>query len=343
MTDTTMAQAVLVNDTSSLNHHGCNIVVEEIRRNAAMAGIQVVHTVKLHEDWQQARHVERIRGSDLVIVNGEGTLHDSRPRAVRLALCASFCRQHGIVPVLINSVYQRNDALIAKHVTSFERVFVRESNSQHELARVGIQSRVVPDMTFALQWPLEHTDRKTERIVYSDSVLPDVARELCLRYQATRGSVFITLQCRPPKREQEKTAISVMARWAVNLGRHVPLEWLTTASAPWTERWDTREDLLATVAASRLIVTGRFHLVCLALLARTPFVAVESNTFKIGGLLQDVGLSHRLLRTDRLDDSLLDYASWQKDELERIALYTEEARRRIEEMFREVRGISGPA
>lgn len=39
-----------------------------------------------------------------------------------------------------------------------------------------------------------------------------------------------------------------------------------------------------------LVVTGRFHGICLAILAKRPFVAFASNTHKIEGLLKDANL-----------------------------------------------------
>lgn len=42
--------------------------------------------------------------------------------------------------------------------------------------------------------------------------------------------------------------------------------------------------LLSTIGQSRLVVTGRFHMVCACLLTKTPFVALKSNSHKIEGM-----------------------------------------------------------
>ena len=39
------------------------------------------------------------------------------------------------------------------------------------------------------------------------------------------------------------------------------------------------------------VVTGRFHTACMALLTKTPFLALNSNSWKIEALLKDVGLN----------------------------------------------------
>lgn len=44
---------------------------------------------------------------------------------------------------------------------------------------------------------------------------------------------------------------------------------------------------LPQLAGAELVVTGRFHGVCLAIPARRPFLALASNTHKVEGLLAD--------------------------------------------------------
>jgi polysaccharide pyruvyl transferase WcaK-like protein len=94
---------------------------------------------------------------------------------------------------------------------------------------------------------------------------------------------------------------------------------------------------LKRISAKSLIVTGRFHMVCMSLLARTPFLALSGNTHKIEGILTDVQLPHRYLTSlsDRRD--LISAAEWRDDEAARIDTYLETARSRISEMFSRIR------
>jgi hypothetical protein len=124
------------------------------------------------------------------------------------------------------------------------------------------------------------------------------------------------------------------------LGQFAPLSWRRKnqgwrrSLAPFGQAsHGTLVELFHLIAGSRLVVTGLFHMSCLALLARTPFVALPSNTHKIEGLLDDVGLPHRFIPGQNLPEALLEYARWNAGEAERVEAYIAGARRSIDEMF----------
>jgi polysaccharide pyruvyl transferase WcaK-like protein len=89
-----------------------------------------------------------------------------------------------------------------------------------------------------------------------------------------------------------------------------------------------------------LIVTGRFHMVCLAMLARTPFIALEGNTHKIEGVLADANLSNRFCSAlpDGLD--LLAWSKWHDEEFAALEAFLQEARSRISRMFFRIRQLA---
>jgi hypothetical protein len=147
----TKARTILLNDTSSFNHHGCDLVMERIREHCKKSGLDLWHTVKLGDDWRAERHLGRIKESKIVLVNGEGIFHHDRKKARVLAQSAAFCREQNIPCFLINSVYQDNGTELAHSVRAFNLIFVRESRSQTELRKEGVDSEVVPDMTL-LRW-----------------------------------------------------------------------------------------------------------------------------------------------------------------------------------------------
>jgi polysaccharide pyruvyl transferase WcaK-like protein len=329
-------RVVLLNDTSSYNHHGCDIVVDQVRRHCERHDFELWHRVKLGDDWRAARHRKRLAAADLVIVNGEGSFHRDRKLALTLAQSAPFCRERGIPCFLINSVYQDNGAEMAHSVRQFSLIFVRESRSQKELREVGVESEVVPDMT------LSHPDlsqRPRHRFLVTDSSSDTSAEQLHAFYaraegaelaslfkpvsivRALRHGVTTLLGKRAPKLWRFESARSVKSRHA--LFAEIPPEQI--------------EALLERISSAKLIVTGRFHMVCLAMLARTPFVALEGNTHKIEGLLADSGLSSR--HHHRLPDprELLAWSTWRKEEVLRMEAYLETARARIAEMFVKIR------
>ena len=78
-------------------------------------------------------------------------------------------------------------------------------------------------------------------------------------------------------------------------------------------------------------------MVCMALLTKTPFIALPSNTQKIQGLLDDVGLPYRLSSDVVSLGKTSELACWRKGELEKIDAYLSHARQSIAAMFAALR------
>ena len=330
-------KTTLLNDTSSYNHHGCSLVVGQIREQCKKYGLTLWYTVKLGDDWRAERHRKRLAQSDIVIVNGEGTLHHDRKSARILAQSAAFCRAHSIPCFLINSVYQANGKEMADLVRQFDLVFVRESRSQAELRREGIDSDVVPDMT------LSHPDLsqlvRRNGMLVTDSSCDDAALQLHHFYTQTDGAKLATLYAPVSK---SRAFRMLAARW---LGNHAPKRWRSQLNRSVTvERLafgaaprEPVDALFNRISSTSLIVTGRFHMVCMAMLARTPFVALQGNTHKIEGLLADANLSNRYCPSLCAERDPLIWSNWNDHEAARLEAYLQSARSRISQMFSRIR------
>ncbi len=74
------------------------------------------------------------------------------------------------------------------------------------------------------------------------------------------------------------------------------------------------------LASLDLLLTGRYHAVCLALATRTPFMAITSNTPKIESLLRDVfGTSGRVRTTQQIGNfDLRRPLGWTEAEVEAL-------------------------
>jgi Polysaccharide pyruvyl transferase len=328
----TKPKAILLNDTTSFNHHGCHLVVEQIRNNCLRHGLDLWHTVKLREDWQAPPHRARLLESDIVLVNGEGTLSNNRSMALNLVRSAAFCRERDIPCVLINSVYQDNGKEIADLVRQFDLVFVRESLSQIELGQAGINSEVVPDMT------LSHADLPSVTrtgVLVTDSSSDSAAAQLEQFFTRTDGAEPATLFTPLATSEAlRKLVVRVIGkrttkRWGLDwhrVGRMRNPVFDTAAVG-------SVHDLFRRVCSKSLIVTGRFHMVCMAMLARTPFVALPGNTHKTEGMLADAGLLHRFRSSAPNAPDLQAWSEWREEEVATVEAYLEEARGRISRMF----------
>jgi hypothetical protein len=74
-------------------------------------------------------------------------------------------------------------------------------------------------------------------------------------------------------------------------------------------------------------------MVCMAMLARTPFIALPGNTHKIEGMLADADLTNRYRSSLPDGHDLLAWSNWYDDEVSHIEAYVQDARSRISRMF----------
>ena len=190
----------------------------------------------------------------------------------------------------------------------FDRIWVRESASLRILQDAGFNNAgMVPDLCFSADF-----NSGTERhgTVLTDSVLP--ATTAALRQRATEtGARFLPMQ---PLR-----ALSYV-KWAVN---HAAL---SAAAA----------DYYRALAGANTVITGRFHAVIFCLLARTPVLAVASNTSKIEAMLRDaLGSDSRMVEPGSLPPDVPPYSA---DELARLSAYIATARAQAQAMFDAIAG-----
>lgn len=300
-----MLQAILFNDTSYDDHHGCQLVIRQIRALAAEAGIHIAHASPVRHDWSKdAFLIERIAQADLCIVNGEGTMHDDAPAAMMLGALARHCSKLGIPCVLINSVWQNNRQLI-EFASEFSQIYVRDPLSRAELALSGIAAEVVPDLTLTFRPEILRTGRRG--LVLNGSVLKPIQQELWRTLKELPGDQevrYLSIRTVPPLRagnERRYFFKSLKANskmWRHKLSSRLAHPDASPSKGLGRLRWrysvQSTAEFLNTISAAEGVITGRFHMVTLCMITGTPFMALGSNTHKIEGLLEQAGLADRL-------------------------------------------------
>ena len=164
-------KAILLNDTSGEQHVGCSLVIDNLRRICRDHEIDVIETFTrkdlLSNDVRNRVFSPSI---DLIIVNGEGTLHHS-PRATSGLLHLKTDKPKILVNTVWESMYCCSDLL-----KNFKFISVRESYSYREICKSvdGKKVEVIPDLIFYDPNKLRNIDS----IGYSDSVMTHVCGEL---------------------------------------------------------------------------------------------------------------------------------------------------------------------
>jgi polysaccharide pyruvyl transferase WcaK-like protein len=323
-----MAVVGVFNDTSVTRHHGCNAVMQTLRRELDNRGVKVAYYWPVGVDWQKHRQLLSKCPVDAIIVNGEGSIHHSRvrPRARYLAELGAFASSSLNVPsYLINATIEALEDETLTALGSFHRVYVRETGSQRYLAENGLDSQIVPDLSFLTPVPEPFTQTRAGVLV-TDSVDADARKKLS-QWSNSVGAHFHSMQIRKPWLERK-------------LGK------LTRAVAPRSP--SLKSDLTETtdflgfvreLLTARAVVTGRFHTVTLSILTGTPVCALPSNTRKISNVLTDVlGDPSRVTSFDQLmrfdsAPAFADAVQYSLSERQAIDRYIARARAAAAEMF----------
>ncbi|GAB5387774.1 MAG: polysaccharide pyruvyl transferase family protein [Alphaproteobacteria bacterium] len=337
----------LFNETRALGHHGCSLVSRRIHTLAARHDMVVHHAVAGDGDGRAERY---IADCDLVLVNGEGSIHSSNHNAHRLTALAPLARQHGKPAILLNALYQGNDASIAEATRSFDAIWVRDQISQSELADHGLEATVVPDLTLSHKMPSlqerPYTQAEADKqLVITDSTLRNKSRALYDLYRrqnaAQPGSAaFLPFKARPPLMHTKPD---------YGLRRRIGFEAKYAGSRLWPAPSYSRDryrfiipDLDQCLGylhhRASGVIAGRFHALCMALVLGVPVMAVGSNTRKIEPLLAAAGLQDRLL--PHLPDSIGSVPDYTPAEQTARLAFLADCQSRADQMFKKVAQIA---
>ncbi|NLS06760.1 polysaccharide pyruvyl transferase family protein [Rhizobium sp. P32RR-XVIII] len=355
------SKAILINDTSTKPHLGCRLVVSQIVKLAASHGIQVVATSSVHTDWRtQSALQDEMRKADLVIVNGEGTLHHSSRQAKALADVGPFCRSAGVPSILVNSVYEENDDAIARACEAFDRIYVRESRSAHNARLAGLKVEVVPDLTLSSRAMSSYrSSSRGGSMVVTDNANSERNKQLLEHALRRRDASYLNLNtCEPSNPFLDKSARPFAVfmpdgvadeapapRQPQRIGYRAfrksvfrPLMASRMAMIRDTTRFRPAADILTTIAEAKGLIAGRFHAACLSLMAGTPFASMASNTSKTRGMLEDAGLSQFLAGDPAAAFQLA--TSWREQDNIAAAAYVARAERDALEMFNDIASLA---
>ena len=297
--------------------------------------LDIQFTWPVGADWRKYRTKLKklVSTCDAVIVNGEGTIHstDERERAQFTAAISELASENDKPSYLINATVQNLGSAAIQSLRKYRKIFVREGKSKDFLLSFGIESEVVPDLSFITNY--ENLDFHREGILFTDSVseetsvlLQNKANEILAKYSPMRCS-----------HKDKKT----LARLS-NFGKRVRNRLYSPARFTWEPDHDLINRWLIQLCQSKLVVTGRFHTVTMCILTKTPFVFVSSNTHKIESVVRDVfANSGRQLLSYEIDqlsaEELEKYSSFSEYELNCIDNYLKRSWILVEKMFDEIK------
>ena len=314
----TNGNALLIGDTSAWYHWGCSCTSiglhDELRRRWRSVSSIAMHrltglaalpaTVEQFDDEATfeafcSAHpsiVDAMRGSDRVYINGEGTLHGTGPSALALLFLARIAsiRLGREVHLINHSCFPDGAARLVDSPAAglYRRVYsdlafvaVRERISHALLGDMGIDAAQAFDCL-----PLfaeRHYERRegagnSRRVVIAGSVAwgaGDASGRIAEFVRQLAGEGFEPGVLLGASRLMASDDIVFVERLTAEAGGSFDVHY-AASEAEW----------LRIIDESAALISGRFHHSIAAAFLDTPFVVMESNTPKISGLLEMLGV-----------------------------------------------------
>jgi polysaccharide pyruvyl transferase WcaK-like protein/tetratricopeptide (TPR) repeat protein len=312
-------RTLLLNDTSYWYHWGCSCTSLAIReqlqaQGRAVSGLPIDRLAGLQplpasrEQLDDAAFFTRFRqanaalcaliaGADDVIINGEGSLHGATHTSISLLYLAWIARRYLDRPVRIinHSCYPTGSTqpgggavedFYRQVYQGLDAIVVREPVSAALLEKLGIPVTLGFDCLplYAEAHRETITQSTSDRLLIAGSVAAGPGMvEACARLAIDARKTGL----RPAFLFGANANLAADDReFARQLG-HAAGGSIELCHATSEAAW------LSAIASARLLVSGRFHYSIAAAWLGTPFIALDSNTPKMDGLMQTLGLGCR--------------------------------------------------
>lgn len=321
--------AVILNDTSTRYHHGCARVMRLLVAGLQRHGLTISARSPARHDWaRDETFLDELTKADVVVINGEGTLHHGRPAGAALLEVVDHpaCR----APVaLVNALWEDNPLDWSGPLSRMALRAARDSASAATMSEAGAPARWLPDLS--LSAPAETSASARDGLIIGDSV------KLAARQVLARAALSLPdAQYLPTKTLAHPIWRSAVAR-SLLFRAYNGVASLRTP--PFDMAWD-ESDYLSRLAAAQGQITGRFHAVCLSMLTETPFLALASNASKIERLLTDAGIGReRLISAADLARPVVPPA-FTAEERAAIRAFCAMATERAEALFRDIAALA---
>ena len=337
-----MLRCFILNDTRAEKHHGCETVMRHLLRALAERHVEVLGTLAIGRELDDIQRVE-CNQADLIIINGEGTLHHGAPYARYLLDCGVAAKQRGQRVWLINSTWQDNPLEMLSQIAQFDGVWLRDQASVTDVRAMVAHAQYAPDLTFAYAHPIDAVQcPSSDTLLLTDSVYSELSDQLAAYAKAQQMQYAPIIRPLPI----DTHAIGYDEK---KLKKHRLYQWLTYLSfglyqprryyQDLTRAVDQSEHYWSQLQAASAVIAARYHALCFALQLGRPVLALDSNTHKVKRLLGDIGLDPQqriislttLLHTTPAD--LIARAQWTEQEQQLIKQFNQQAMQRIAYYF----------
>lgn len=243
-----LRKAFIYNDCSHC-HVGSQQVMANLKELLSLYGYSHVSSRRTprYEDIVDLPTKVAINNASLILVNGEGTMHDNQVPMRRVMMGVDYAKKQGKRVVLLNSLWVDNGKKSKEYLKKFDAICVRDEGSAAQVKRdLGITPKVLPDISLTTRIPDIKEQKRKHDILFEIGF-----------YDKTLLEELVTKES-----------------WLEKV-RHIDIMRQSSGFISFCLK----------LARAKTVVTQRFHTVCACILTKTPFVAFEGNTPKIQALM----------------------------------------------------------
>jgi polysaccharide pyruvyl transferase WcaK-like protein len=320
---------VILNDTSGRSHHGCSRVMRLLNEGLVRHGLNITARSPARHDWERdAAFLQKLAAANVVVINGEGTLHHGKKAGEKLLRVVGHPATQAPV-ALINALWQDNPSTWNEPLSRLALRVARDSVSASTMAQTGLHARWLPDLSLSV--PITIGESSRSGFIVGDSVRLSVRRALALAAVKLPNVQYLPTKTLRGAVWRNACARSVLFRFYNGV---FPLV------GPAFNIAKDEDEYINRLAGAEGQITGRFHAVCLSMLTRTPFLAVSSNASKIERLLLDAELGTQRMCTIADLKSSKTPPAFNKSELTKISSFLKRAQYDAELLYQEIAALS---
>lgn len=279
---------------------------------------------------------ESLQKSDLVVINGEGSIYDRRRKGRMMFFIGYLAKEYYNTDcILVNHTADISDPVMRemaeKVYPRFDDVVFREPVSARSCSYIldgDTEQYVGADSAFRFD-PIEDTsswNTVAGRPEYY-SIWPDSARSFDPKslYICIGGSSIFNRPDRPSydpipafKRlvEEVERELGPVVLTACSSDKRIFRPIANELAVPLIGPRIPVQQLVDILGNASLYIGGRWHSSVLALTGGTPLITFTANTHKTQGILEHAGLDHRVFEGLRLEDKIDDILAVARDLIE---------------------------
>ena len=317
---------LLLNDTSLICHYGCTLLMNTIYNFFEKKNFIIKDKIYYEENY--LKYIQKINNYDLVLINGEGTIHgksnSDKSKVNEIIKFISLVKKKYKVPIVIfNSTIASIQKRHLKILNLVDKIYVREKYSFNYLRQNKVKSTILPDFLSLL---VLKNKKKNKEIIVTDSSKIKTTQKL-FGYANYKNYTYLPILYNNYLRFFRFFIIKFALKLKIVFLIEVYLSLKNLHL----------KNFLKKISKANHVITGRFHgiFICLALMK--PFYTFESDTYKIKGLLEMIGLKKRMMNVNNINK--LNLYNFNKEELLKINKFQIKLKKKYNDFIKEINDL----